>query len=69
MIAVDLDPIKIKCARRNAQIYGVADRINFICGDFLNVARALRPGSVDAVYLSPPWGGPSYQKQRVSNHF
>lgn len=66
VIAVDLDPIKIKCARRNARIYGVGDRIEFICSDFLNVARALRSGSVDAVYLSPPWGGPSYQKRKVS---
>jgi len=72
VLAVDLDSVKIKCARRNAEIYGVAERITFICGNFFHVARALlgsRPpntGShIDAVFLSPPWGGPTYLQQLV----
>ncbi|KAK6049664.1 RNA cap guanine-N2 methyltransferase [Cooperia oncophora] len=40
VIAIDLDPVRLKCARQNAK--------------------------VDAVFLSPPWGGPSYLK---SNDF
>ncbi|KAK6012976.1 RNA cap guanine-N2 methyltransferase [Ostertagia ostertagi] len=36
VIAIDLDPVRLKCARENAK--------------------------VDAVFLSPPWGGPSYLK-------
>ncbi|CAD5207889.1 unnamed protein product [Bursaphelenchus okinawaensis] len=78
--AIDLDPIRLKCARRNAEIYGVADYITFICGDFFDIAKAFlgsrKPSSdegsssspqssenlysITAVFLSPPWGGPSY---------
>ena len=31
VIAIDHDPIKLKYAQNNAKIYGVADRIDFIC--------------------------------------
>ncbi|KAI7876803.1 RNA cap guanine-N2 methyltransferase-domain-containing protein [Mucor mucedo] len=57
VIAIDLDPVKLHCARENAKIYGVADRIEFILGDFFDLAPRLK---ADVVFLSPPWGGPSY---------
>ncbi|KAL0124564.1 hypothetical protein PUN28_006421 [Cardiocondyla obscurior] len=62
VIAIDIDPNKIKIARHNAGIYGVEDRIEFITGDFLQLAPQL---SADVVFLSPPWGGPDYIKRRV----
>lgn len=62
MIAIDIDPIKIEYARHNAEIYRVADRIEFIVGDYLNLADSL---SADVVFLSPPWGGPSYLEAEV----
>lgn len=36
-------------------MYGVADRIQFIIGDFFTLAPTLK---ADVVFLSPPWGGP-----------
>lgn len=89
--AVDLNPLRLKCAAQNgmttlasiellinmvlARVYGVADRINFLCGDFFHIAesflgaRANQTGnilnSVEAVFLSPPWGGPSYIKEKI----
>ena len=57
VIAVDIDPVKVEYARHNAAVYGVADRIEFIVGDFLKVAPTLQ---ADVVFLSPPWGGPRY---------
>ncbi|GJQ78943.1 hypothetical protein Trydic_g110 [Trypoxylus dichotomus] len=57
VIAIDIDPKKIELARNNAQIYGVTDRIEFIIGDFLVLCDKL---IADVVFLSPPWGGPSY---------
>ncbi|KRT83541.1 methyltransferase, partial [Oryctes borbonicus] len=57
VIAIDIDPKKIELARNNAQIYGVADHIEFIVGDFLKLCDKL---IADVVFLSPPWGGPSY---------
>lgn len=43
--------------RRNAAIYGVENRIEFILGDAMKVLPTLK---ADAVFLSPPWGGPEY---------
>ncbi|CAH1253670.1 TGS1 [Branchiostoma lanceolatum] len=57
VIAIDIDPVKLDCARHNAAIYGVADRIEFLQGDFLQLAEGLK---ADVVFLSPPWGGPDY---------
>lgn len=57
VIAIDIDPIKLEMARHNAEVYGVADRIEFICGDFVKLSPTLL---ADVVFLSPPWGGPEY---------
>ncbi|XP_062935568.1 trimethylguanosine synthase isoform X1 [Cynocephalus volans] len=57
VIAIDIDPVKIDLARNNAEVYGIADKIEFICGDFLLLASCLK---ADVVFLSPPWGGPDY---------
>ncbi|KAI6219517.1 Trimethylguanosine synthase [Aphelenchoides fujianensis] len=76
--AIDLDPVKIRCARRNAEIYGVLERITFICGDFFHVAASFlgsrpeadgsqsledAPFGIDGIFCSPPWGGPAYEQQ------
>ena len=57
VIAIDIDPKKIEMAKQNAKVYGVEDRIEFIQGDFLQLAPTL---SADVVYLSAPCGGPAY---------
>lgn len=63
VIALDVSPVRLALARHNAALYGVEDRIEFILADFFSFARTLkqRPGrKIDVVFLSPPWGGPSY---------
>jgi len=47
VIAVDIDPNKIKMARHNAEIWGVAGKI-------YSKLKA------DVVFMSPPWRGPGY---------
>jgi predicted O-methyltransferase YrrM len=42
VIAIDIDPEKIKIARHNAEVYGVADRIEFIVGNFLDIAPTVQ---------------------------
>ncbi|ORZ10808.1 RNA cap guanine-N2 methyltransferase-domain-containing protein [Absidia repens] len=64
VIAIDIDPVKLHCARHNAKIYGVEDRIEFILGNFYELAPFLK---ADVVFLSPPWGGPPYHKAKVYN--
>lgn len=51
VIAIDIDPKKIELAKHNASVYGVADRIEFIVGDFFLLAPSLK---ADVVFLSPP---------------
>ncbi|KAF9905347.1 Trimethylguanosine synthase [Linnemannia zychae] len=62
VIAIDIDPVRLNCARHNARIYGVEDRIEFICGDYMKLLPRLK---ADVVFLSPPWGGPGYLAQDV----
>lgn len=62
VIAIDIDPKKIELARHNASVYNVEDRIEFIVGDFLELAPSLKG---DVVFLSPPWGGPQYVKVSI----
>ncbi|CAB4405483.1 unnamed protein product [Rhizophagus irregularis] len=62
VIAIDIDETKLYCAKNNARIYGVEDKIEFILGDFYNLVPRLK---ADVVFLSPPWGGPSYRRSKV----
>ncbi|BBG95231.1 S-adenosyl-L-methionine-dependent methyltransferases superfamily protein [Prunus dulcis] len=70
VIAIDIDPKKIDYAHHNAAIYGVDDRIDFIKGDFFELAPKLKLSiflllQADTVFLSPPWGGPDYAKVKT----
>ncbi|MFS7985725.1 putative noranthrone synthase [Helianthus anomalus] len=58
VVAIDIDPKKVEMASNNTKIYGVDSYIDFIVGDFLQLAPSLK-GNV--AFLSPPWGGPSYK--------
>ena len=62
VIAIDIDPKKIEFARNNARIYGVDKKISFMVGDFMKIAPSLK---ADMVFLSPPWGGPAYNRVRT----
>ena len=42
VIAIDLDPVRLMCAAHNAVVYGVRDKIDFICGDFFTLAPFLK---------------------------
>lgn len=67
VIALDTSPTRLSLARHNAQIYGVADRIEFILSDYISFANSYltfphtqSTRNIDVVFLSPPWGGPAY---------
>ncbi|KAG0239997.1 Trimethylguanosine synthase [Actinomortierella wolfii] len=60
VIAIDIDPVRLECAKHNARIYGVEDRIEFILGDYMTLIPRLK---ADVVFLSPPWGGPKYSER------
>ena len=54
VIAIEINQKRLDCAKKNAEIYGVSDKIEFILGDCLEILPTLH---ADAVFLSPPWGG------------
>ncbi|KIK69900.1 hypothetical protein GYMLUDRAFT_90886 [Collybiopsis luxurians FD-317 M1] len=67
VIALDTSPVRLALARHNAQIYGVAQHIEFILADYISFAETYLSSpkisasrKIDVVFLSPPWGGPSY---------
>ena len=62
VLAVDTDPGRLEMARANCAVYGVAHRVEFVCADARPVlgSAAMRRYRPDAVFLSPPWGGPDY---------
>lgn len=62
VIGCDINIDRIKMAKNNAKIYGVSHQCEFILGDFMDIMPSLRCGRIDAVFLSPPWGGIGYKE-------
>lgn len=59
---IERDAEVLACARHNAEIYGVADQIEWIEGDCFDllkdvVGRDEDDGSRVVIFGSPPWGG------------
>ena len=65
VIAIDNDASMLACARHNAQIYGVENKIKFIEVDFFKFVEEGRQETINSVFLSPPWGGPGYKHDEV----
>ncbi len=64
VICIDKNPVALQAARANATLYGVANRMEFIVGDAMELLPTM---SADVVFLSPPWGGPAYTNLRTYN--
>lgn len=54
VFACDNDAGQLEMAQRNCEAYGAGDKVSWLLGD---VFESLID-KVDAVFLSPPWGGP-----------
>jgi len=62
VIAVDADPERVAMTAHNAAIYGVADRVEPVVGDALDVVRSRR---ADLLVIDPPWGGRAYDRDAI----
>ena len=60
VLTLDTNASRLEMARYNAALFSVEHNIEFRQANALEVLRASR---FDAVFLDPPWGGPSYSKQ------
>jgi len=69
IFAIEKDPKALKCAKHNAEIYGVANKIWWIEGDCFDVLkkRLAGTGKNSVIFGSPPWGGPGYISDEVFN--
>lgn len=59
VLAIDNNHDRVGMAVHNAKVYGVSERIDFICGDSVALLHSIKP---DVLYMSPPWGGMEYNK-------
>lgn len=62
---IEKDAEVLACARHNAEIYGVADQIEWIEGDCFDLLKDLvgrdgGDGKRVVLFGSPPWGGGFY---------
>lgn len=58
VVACDIDAGQLVMAQRNCMAYGVSGKVSWILGDVFKASVH----KVDAVFLSPPWGGPGVIK-------
>lgn len=63
VIANDLFESKINMTKNNTKIYECPDNIQYYNKDFFDLN--LENDIVDYVFLSPPWGGPEYKKDKI----
>ncbi len=61
VVCIDKNPKALLAARINATVYGVANHMEFILGDAMELLPSM---TADVVFLSPPWGGPGYSKAK-----
>ncbi|KAF3942259.1 hypothetical protein ABW19_dt0202834 [Dactylella cylindrospora] len=66
VIAIDCDEKMLACAKHNARIYGVEEKIEFIHKDYFEFCEEWEGDvEVGTIFLSPPWGGPGYKYDKV----
>lgn len=69
IVAIEKNASVIACAKNNAAIYGVVDKITWVNDDcFSYVANhASIDVATTTIFASPPWGGPGYRTDKIFN--
>ena len=57
--AIEKDPRVLACAKHNAEIYGIQDKISWYEGDCFEILRneLAEISNYSILFASPPWGG------------
>ncbi|KAH7085642.1 RNA cap guanine-N2 methyltransferase-domain-containing protein [Paraphoma chrysanthemicola] len=66
IFAIEKDPKTMKCAKHNAEVYGVSSKIFWLTGDCFDAINRFSGNKNVVIFASPPWGGTEYG---VSNIF
>jgi len=64
VLGLELDTKRAHDAAHNAHVYGARWRVDIVIADATVLLPRLRAGIVDAVFSSPPWGGPRYRREQ-----
>jgi len=59
VISIDILQESVEACLHNAAVYGVADKIKPIVGNFFEQIPKLKP---ELIFLAPPWGGMDYEQ-------
>lgn len=59
VLAIDHNRGRLDMAIHNAEVYGVSERLEFVCGESISLLSNLK---ADVIFLSPPWGGIDYSR-------
>jgi trimethylguanosine synthase len=70
IFAFEKDPAALKCAKHNAAVYGVENRVLWAEGDCFELMKkkfGSDPKMKDkaVIFASPPWGGPQYSGEAI----
>lgn len=57
VFAIEKDPKTLKCAKHNAEIYGVSNKIFWLAGDCFEAISRFAGQKNTVIFASPPWGG------------
>ena len=59
LYAIEKDPKALACAKHNAEVYGVRDKISWFEGDCFDILKneLADLGNHSIIFASPPWGG------------
>lgn len=66
VIGIDIKKGQLNMFKQNAEVYGVGHKMRYVLGDCYQVAPQLaKEVHIDAIFMSPPWGGPQYHRNRT----
>ena len=63
VLANDLVESKINMTKNNSKIYECPDNIQYYNKDYFDLDFG--DEQIDYIFLSPPWGGPEYKKDKI----
>lgn len=68
VFAIEKDPKTLKCAKHNAEIYGVANKIFWLAGDCFEAINRFAGQKNTVIFASPPWGGMYSSEMIIASH-
>ena len=63
---VEIVPMHCDILENNIKQYGIKNKVDIHCADYLDVADKLEQ---DVVFFDPPWGGKSYKSLKLMNMY